>query len=118
MLNKLAPHINQKIGEISGFSEKGTHTPTFAEMFQIAENTFVIDTPGIKEWGLVDMHSQELSDYFPEMRDLRLHCKFGSRCVHVNEPKCAIIAAVEKGVIALSRYESYLSMLSGKDNRK
>lgn len=118
LLNKLAPHINQKIGEISGFSEKGTHTTTFAEMFQIAENTFVIDTPGIKEWGLVDMHSQELSDYFPEMRDLRLHCKFGSRCVHVNEPKCAIIAAVEKGVIALSRYESYLSMLSGKDNRK
>ncbi len=118
LLNKLAPHINQKIGEISGFSEKGTHTTTFAEMFQLAENTFVIDTPGIKEWGLVDMHSQELSDYFPEMRDLRLHCKFGSRCVHVNEPKCAIVAAVEKGVIAMSRYENYLSMLSGKDNRK
>lgn len=118
LLNKLSPHINQKIGEISGFSEKGTHTTTFAEMFQIAENTFVIDTPGIKEWGLVDMNEQELSDYFPEMRDLRLHCKFGSRCVHVTEPKCAIIAAVEKGVIALSRYESYLSMLSGKDNRK
>ncbi len=117
-LNKIAPQINQKTGEISGFSEKGTHTTTFAEMFQVDENTFVIDTPGIKEWGLVDMHSQELSDYFPEMRDLRLHCKFGSKCVHVNEPKCAIIAAVEKGNIALSRYESYLSMLSGKDNRK
>lgn len=117
-LNKIAPQIKQKTGEISGFSEKGTHTTTFAEMFQVDENTFVIDTPGIKEWGLVDMHSQELSDYFPEMRDLRLHCKFGSKCVHLNEPRCAIIPAVEKGNIALSRYESYLSMLSGKDNRK
>ncbi|MEX2232216.1 MAG: ribosome small subunit-dependent GTPase A [Cyclobacteriaceae bacterium] len=118
LLNKLDPQINQKIGQISGYSEKGTHTTTFAEMFEIGKNTFVIDTPGIKEWGLVDMNSQELSDYFPEMRDLRLECKFGSRCLHVNEPKCAIIPAVERGKIAYSRYESYLSMLSGKDNRK
>lgn len=118
LLNKLHPDIDQKIGAISGFSDKGTHTTTFAEMFPIAENTFVIDTPGIKEWGLVDMNSQELSDYFPEMRELRLECKFGSRCLHVNEPKCAIIPAVERGEIALSRYESYISMLSGKDNRK
>ena len=118
LLNKLDPQINQKVGEISGYSEKGIHTTTFAEMFEIGENTFVIDTPGIKEWGLVDMNSQELSDYFPEMRDLRLYCKFGSKCLHVNEPKCAIIPAVESGKIAYSRYESYLSMLSGKDNRK
>lgn len=118
LLNKLHPHIDQKVGKISGFSEKGIHTTTFAEMFPIGKNTFVIDTPGIKEWGLVDMNSQELSDYFPEMRDLRLDCKFGSRCIHVSEPGCAIIAAVEKGTIAPSRYESYLSMLSGKDNRK
>ena len=118
LLNKLDPAINQKVGEISGFSEKGTHTTTFAEMFQLSENTFVIDTPGIKEWGLVDMNEQELSDYFPEMRELRLHCKFGSKCLHVNEPKCAIIAAVEKQQIAFTRYENYLNMLSGKDNRK
>src|SRR5688572_21881919 len=118
LLNKLDPDINQKIGQISGYSEKGIHTTTFAEMFEIAKNTFVIDTPGIKEWGLVNMNSQELSDYFPEMRDLRLSCKFGSKCLHVNEPKCAIIPAVERGTIAYSRYESYLSMLSGKDNRK
>jgi ribosome biogenesis GTPase len=118
LLNKLDARINQKVGDISESSEKGTHTTTYAEMFQIAEGTFVIDTPGIKEWGLVDMNDQELSDYFPEMRDLRLLCKFGSRCLHVREPKCAIIAAVEKGEIAPSRYESYLSILSGKDNRK
>ena len=118
LLNKLHPDINQKTGEISDYSSKGMHTTTFAEMFMIGKNTFVIDTPGIKEWGLVDMSEQELSDYFPEMRDLRLQCKFGARCLHVNEPKCAIIPAVENGKIALSRYDSYLSMLSGKDNRK
>lgn len=118
LLNKLHPDINQKTGEISDYSSKGVHTTTFAEMFQLDSNTFVVDTPGIKEWGLVDMNAQELSDYFPEMRDLRLNCKFGSRCLHVNEPKCAIIPAVESGQISPSRYESYLSMLSGKDNRK
>jgi ribosome biogenesis GTPase len=118
LLNKIEPKLAQKVGEISDFSEKGMHTTTFAEMFQLDRKTFVIDTPGIKEWGLVDMNKQELSDYFPEMRDLRLQCKFGSRCLHFNEPRCAIIAAVETGKIALSRYESYLSMLVGEDNRK
>lgn len=118
LLNKIDPGISRKIGEISGFSEKGTHTTTFAEMFRIGDNTFVIDTPGIKEWGLVDMNEQEVSDYFPEMRERRLDCKFGSKCLHVNEPKCAVLDAVEKGDIAPSRYDSYISILSGKDNRK
>lgn len=117
-LNKIAPHIEQKTGAVSEFSEKGMHTTTFAEMFEINANTFVIDTPGIKEWGLVDMNDQEISDYFPEMRDRRLSCKFGSRCLHFNEPKCEIIEAVRRGDIALSRYESYLSILAGEDNRK
>lgn len=118
LLNRLSPEINQKVGEISDFSSKGTHTTTFAEMFRLDENSFVIDTPGIKEWGLINMSDQELSDYFPEMRDLRLNCKFGSKCIHLNEPKCAVIEAVESRSIALSRYESYLSILSGQDNRK
>lgn len=118
LLNTLDPAINQKTGTISEFSEKGTHTTTFAEMFDLGENTFVIDTPGIKEWGLVDMNAQELSDYFPEMRGRRLNCKYGARCLHVNEPNCAIVSAVETGEIPLSRYESYRSILSGKDNRK
>jgi ribosome biogenesis GTPase / thiamine phosphate phosphatase len=117
VLNQLSPGLNQKTGDISGFSEKGMHTTTFAEMFQLQADTFVIDTPGVKEWGLVDMEKQEISDYFPEMRDLRLDCKFGSRCLHLNEPKCAIIEGVEKGAIAISRYESYISMLLGEDNR-
>jgi len=118
LLNRLAPEIEQSIGSISDFSEKGTHTTTFAEMFQLNNTSFIIDTPGIKEWGLVDMEPQEISDYFPEMRDLRLNCKFGSRCLHINEPKCAVKDAVENNQIALSRYESYLSMALGEDNRK
>jgi ribosome biogenesis GTPase / thiamine phosphate phosphatase len=118
LLNKLDPNLNQKTGGISDFSEKGMHTTTFAEMFRLNDKTFIIDTPGIKEWGLVDMEDQELSDYFPEMRDVRLGCKFGARCLHVNEPKCAVIESVRTGTIALSRYESYLSILSGSDNRR
>lgn len=118
LLNRLSSSIQQSVSDISNFSEKGTHTTTFAEMFQVNDNTFIIDTPGVKEWGLVDMNEQEISDYFPEMRDLRLNCKFGSRCIHVTEPGCAIIKAVEDGLVASSRYHSYLSMVSGEDNRK
>jgi ribosome biogenesis GTPase len=87
-------------------------------MFQLDKNTFVIDTPGVKEWGLVDMQPQEISDYFPEMRAIRTHCKFGARCIHLHEPGCAVIAAVETRQISLARYESYLSMVAGEDNRK
>ena len=118
LLNRIAPSIDQAVGDISEFSEKGTHTTTFAEMFPLGNNTFVIDTPGVKEWGLVDMSQQELSDYFPEMRDIRLDCKFGSKCLHLNEPKCAVHEAVKNGTISMSRFNSYLSMLSGEDNRK
>jgi ribosome biogenesis GTPase len=118
LLNNIAPDLQQKVGEISNFSEKGTHTTTFAEMFQLDEHTFIIDTPGIKELGLVDMTPEEISDYFPEMRDRRLDCKFGARCIHLQEPKCAILDAVKNGEIALSRYESYVSMALGEDNRK
>jgi ribosome biogenesis GTPase / thiamine phosphate phosphatase len=118
LLNKIAPSVEQKTSAISEFSEKGTHTTTFAEMFQLASDTFIIDTPGIKEFGLSDMGQEELSDYFPEMRERRLNCKFGSSCIHVNEPKCAILDAVKSGEIALSRYESYFSMVMGEDNRK
>jgi len=118
LLNRLIPGLDQKTGEISEFSEKGTHTTTFAEMFAVNENSYVIDTPGVKEWGLVDMSEQEISDYFPEMRERRLDCKFGSKCLHLQEPKCAIRDAVERGEIALTRYDSYLSMVLGEDNRK
>lgn len=118
LLNKLIPGLGQKVSEVSDFSEKGTHTTTFAEMFQVDQHSFIIDTPGVKEWGLVDMSKEEISDYFPEMRERRLNCKFGARCIHLQEPHCAIIEAVRNGEIALSRYESYVSMVLGEDNRK
>ncbi len=118
LLNKISPEAAQKTSEISDYSEKGTHTTTFAEMFRLNDKTFIIDTPGIKEFGLIDMSREELSDYFPEMRDVRLNCKFGARCLHLNEPKCAVLNAVEKGEIAQSRYASYYSMVMGEDNRK
>ena len=118
LLNKISPAINQTIGDVSDFSSKGTHTTTFAEMFRLDETTFVIDTPGLKELGLMGMNQQEISDYFPEMRDLRLNCKFGSRCLHLYEPKCAIVEAVQSGAIAKSRYKSYCSMVTGEDSRK
>lgn len=118
LLNLLSPQIKQAVHEVSGATDKGTHTTTFAEMFSLDPTTFIIDTPGIKEWGLVEMESQEISDYFPEMRELRLNCKFGSRCLHISEPKCAVLEAVETGSIATSRYDNYVSMVTGSDNRK
>ncbi len=118
LLNRLYPHLKQTVSEVSHATQKGTHTTTFAEMFLIDSNTFVIDTPGVKEWGLSEMQPQEISDYFPEMRELRLECKFGSRCLHLSEPKCAVLQALEDGRIAPSRYDSYFSIVSGGDNRK
>lgn len=118
LLNRLSDSINQSVQAISEFHQKGMHTTTFAEMFELNPSTFIIDTPGVKEWGLVDMGEQELSDYFPEMRAIRLDCKFGARCLHLHEPGCAVIKATEAGVIALSRYQNYVSMVTGKDNRK
>lgn len=118
LLNALAPEIRQTVSEVSDFTDRGTHTTTFAEMFTIEDQTFVIDTPGVKEWGLVEMNQQEISDYFPEMRDVRLDCKFGSRCLHLSEPKCRVLQYLEEGRICSSRYNSYRSMVLGEDNRK
>ncbi len=117
LMNKLHPSIKQKIQEVSTFANKGVHTTTFAEMFEIAPATFVIDTPGIKELGLIDIGEDELADYFPEMRALKGACKFNN-CRHLQEPQCAVRAAVEAGEIAASRYHSYLSMLADDDNRR
>jgi len=116
LINHLSEDINQKVAEVSDFSQKGVHTTTFAEMFEVGSNTFIIDTPGIKEFGLSDIQEFELSDYFPEMRRLRGKCKYYD-CRHIHEPKCAVIEAVNSGSIANTRYYSYLSMLENEDNR-
>lgn len=117
LLNKLDVDINQKTAQVSTFANKGVHTTTYAEMFMLGENTFVIDTPGIKELGLMDINEGELSHYFPEMRALLGECKFYN-CTHTHEPGCAVRDAVDNGEIASSRYYNYLSMLENEDNRR
>ena len=117
LVNQIDPEIKQKVEAISTFANKGVHTTTFAEMFELGPDTFVIDSPGIKELGLVDIGDHELSDYFPEMRAFIGQCKFHN-CTHTHEPKCAIIDAVEAEEISLSRYYNYLSMLENQDNRR
>ena len=117
LINAINPDFQLRTGRVSTFANKGTHTTTFAEMFEIAENSFIIDSPGIKELGLADMKSDEISHYFPEMRERLNECKYHN-CTHVHEPGCAILKAVATGDIAESRYHSYLSMLDDDDNRR
>ena len=108
-INKMIPGMNLKVGDVSDYHSKGMHTTTFAEMFRIPEGGFIIDTPGIKEFGILDILPEELAHYFPEMKSRMLHCKFNN-CKHINEPKCAIRDAVDKGEISKSRYGSYLAI--------
>ncbi len=117
LVNQIAPHLNLSTTEVSTFANKGVHTTTFATMFQLEGNSFIIDSPGIKELGLIDVEKEEISHFFPEMRALFNQCKYHN-CIHENEPKCAVIEAVMNGEIAESRYKSYLSMLDGDDNRR
>lgn len=114
LVNAMDANLNLKVGEISDVHNKGKHTTTFAEMHPLVYGGFIIDTPGIKELGLVDMEKEEIGNYFPEMFAIKDQCKFNN-CIHINEPKCAVIAAVEKGEIALSRYGSYLGIMSGEE---
>jgi ribosome biogenesis GTPase len=118
LLNRIAPGAaQQRTAEVSNFANKGVHTTTYAEMFMVAPATFVIDTPGIKELGLMDIQDGELGHYFPEMRDLLGACRFHN-CIHTHEPGCAVREAVESGAIADSRYYSYLSMLENEDSHR
>lgn len=117
LVNAIAPDLNLRTNEVSTFANKGVHTTTFAEMFELAPDTFIIDTPGIKELGLIDTSKEEIGHYFPEMRDRLNQCRFHN-CLHLNEPGCAIKEAVAEGEIAESRYMSYLSMIEGGDNRR
>lgn len=116
LINALIPDVSLKTGQISSWSDKGKHTTTFAEMLPLPFGGNLIDTPGIRELGIVDIEPQELSHFFPEMRERLNQCRFNN-CRHVNEPGCAIIDAVEEGDIELSRYESYLSMYHNEDSR-
>ena len=111
----LAPNMEIRIGEISKTHLAGQHTTTFAEIFELDNGAYLIDTPGIKAFGLIDIDPKNLSHYFPEMLESLSNCKF-SNCVHVNEPGCAIKDLVETGEIAPERYESYINMMNEDQN--
>lgn len=114
LLNSLEPGLNLKTKQISDQHQQGQHTTTFAEMFDLSFNARIIDTPGIKGFGVVAIEKEELGDYFPEFFALRSGCKFHN-CIHVNEPQCAVKDALEEGKVSWSRYKSYLQILEGEE---
>jgi len=114
LINALQPGLNIKTGEISATHLKGTHTTTFAEMHKLDFGGDIIDTPGIKELGLVEMKKEELGHYFPEIRALMNRCKFNN-CLHYNEPACAVREAYDSDTISPERYESYISILNSDE---
>jgi len=116
LINSIEPAVALRTGKISDWSDKGKHTTTFAEMIDLSFGGKLIDTPGIRELGIVDIEKNELSHFFPEMRARLNQCRFHN-CRHINEPGCVILEAVENGEIETSRYESYLSIYHNQDTR-
>lgn len=115
-INTLFPELGLKTQDVSGWSGKGLHTTTFAEMFDLPYGGKIIDTPGIRELGLVDISRQELSHFLPELRQRLNDCQFNN-CLHINEPGCAIIKAVGEGGIHNERYLSYCNMLDSIEEK-
>ena len=116
LVNALEPNLNLKTKEISDLHQQGQHTTTFAEMFDLSFNSKIIDTPGIRGFGIVDMEKSEIKGYFPEFFELEDQCKFNN-CLHKDEPNCAIKNALEEDKIAWSRYKSYLQILEGDEEQ-
>jgi len=116
LVNALEPTLNLKTKEISDLHQQGQHTTTFAEMFDLTFGSKIIDTPGIRGFGIVDMEKQEIKGYFPEFFKLEDQCKFNN-CLHKEEPNCAIKKALEENKIAWSRYKSYLQILEGDEEQ-
>ncbi len=114
LINSLDPSKDIRIGEISDIHDKGKHTTTYAQMHSLGFGSYIIDSPGIKEFGLFDFEKEELCHYFPEMTNIASECKYNN-CTHVHEPNCAVQLAVEEGLISADRYLNYLNMLDGKE---
>ncbi|MDR2954436.1 MAG: ribosome small subunit-dependent GTPase A [Prevotella sp.] len=117
LINALIPDASLKTGSISGYHGKGMHTTTFSEMIELPQGGFIIDTPGIKGFGTVDMEKNEIFHFFPEIFHFSKDCRFNN-CIHINEPDCAVRDAVEKHYISESRYKSYLSMMEEEIDEK
>ncbi|QNR22896.1 ribosome small subunit-dependent GTPase A [Croceimicrobium hydrocarbonivorans] len=115
LINRIDPNLNLKTRAISEAHEQGQHTTTFAEMHPLAKGGYIIDTPGIRGFGLVNMEPAEMGDYFPEIFRLKGDCKFHN-CLHQHEPGCAVKAAVEEHKLAFTRYESYLNFIEGQED--
>jgi ribosome biogenesis GTPase / thiamine phosphate phosphatase len=116
LINSLCPSLNLKVAEISALHKSGKHTTTFTEMFKLNENTFIIDSPGIKGFGLIDLTKSEIGLFFPEIFKESKNCKFYN-CTHIHEPNCAVAKSVKEGKISFSRYKSYLNIVT-EDNAK
>ncbi|WP_066223970.1 ribosome small subunit-dependent GTPase A [Formosa haliotis] len=114
LVNALEPSLDLKTKAISAQHMQGQHTTTFAEMFDLSFDARIIDTPGIKGFGVVDMEKEEIGDYFPEFFALKQDCKFNN-CLHIEEPKCAVKDALDRDEIAFSRYRSYVQIIEGED---
>jgi len=114
LLNAIEPNLNLRTGIISKTSFNGQHTTTFAQMHPLSFGGFIIDTPGIREFGVVDLNNSELSHYFKEMKPFIGKCKFNN-CQHIHEPQCAVLEALEAGQIPNERYQSYLSIMANED---
>jgi len=115
LLNRLIPGADQATREVSAFTDKGVHTTTFAEMFEYGDDAHLIDTPGIKEFGILDIENQELSHYFVELRRYLGQCRYHN-CQHTNEPGCSVLEALEQGLIHPYRYDSYVRILNEVDD--
>lgn len=117
LVNAIAPEIAARVGEISKTHDTGMHTTTYTEMFEFMPGSYIVDTPGVKGFGTYDMEIEEISHYFVEFFKLSKDCKYGN-CTHTHEPGCAVLEALERGEIAPSRYQSYLSILEDKEEGK
>jgi ribosome biogenesis GTPase len=117
LINRLIPGMELKTGSISVQHKKGVHTTTFAEMHALPEGGYIIDTPGIREFGTIDFDKYEISHFFPDIFKIAKGCRF-SNCLHDNESDCAVKNAVSAGMLYFSRYQSYMSILLGEDNYK
>jgi ribosome biogenesis GTPase len=117
LVNTIEPTLNLKTKQISAQHKQGQHTTTFAEMFDLSFDARIIDTPGIKGFGVVDIDKYELGDYFPEFFALKQDCKFNN-CIHTKEPHCAVKDALEEDKVSWSRYKSYLQILTGDEEKE
>lgn len=115
LVNTIESDLNIKTQQISSQHSQGQHTTTFAEMFDLSFDARIIDTPGIKGFGIVDMEKEEITDYFPEFFALKQNCKFNN-CLHIDEPHCAVKEALENDEVSYSRYKSYVQMIEGDDD--